>query len=286
VYPGGPFATIGAAQAKAIADGHTDSGNSAVVLISPKAGGWNEDIILTAGVHIQGIWGNDEYSILVNGKISFTPAVGLFHQVHVEGLYLQAPAGKPCVELLGANVGQLYVRNCVVTKAENTAPNVLINGNAGSTLFLQDCIGNLAAGGTAYDIESGTLQAVTCDLSAAAAARGLKIGAAGLAKFFNVNLVARGPDVVNVASGGAYQFDNVLITQGTAGNSGIIQAGIPPFPTGLLIYCFFNVPLGAGYAAKGTGVLSHASNVFATNAKFQSPGLVLNPLAILPVPTP
>lgn len=288
VFSGGPYATIAAAIAQAQADGHTTIGNGAVILVSPKTGGWTEDVILTTGLGLQGVWSANDYTVQINGKVSYTPGVlGVSgEKVNVQGLYIKGAVGKPCLELVGVNVGQMYVTDCVLDKTENTAPNVSLNGNASSLLLVDNCIGDVPAGGTAYDVESGTLQAITCAITSNVAARGLKVGAAGVANFYDVALVANGADVVNVASGGAYAFEQMQITQVTAGNSGIVQVGTPPFPTGLCIFSLFNVPTGAGYAAKGTGILSYGSNVFIGNVKFQNPGLTLVSLPIVPTLTP
>jgi hypothetical protein len=274
VFVGGPYATIAAAIAQAVADG-ANIGRPATVLISPKTNGWVEDINLVAGVNIQGLWAVQDYGPQIKGKISYTPGAGgnPSQKVNVTGLYILGPVGKPAIEIVGTNAGTLYVKDCIVDKfaSGDTTPNVVVNGNVSSGLVITDCIGNIFTNGTAYQILSGKLTATNCQISSNVAARGLEIGANGAVYMANnCVLASNGPDVVNVVSGGSYLFVNTTISNSLANSSGIVQQGTAPFQTGALISCNIVVPTGTGYAVSGTGLLTAGNNLFSANAKVKN----------------
>jgi hypothetical protein len=285
VYLGGPYPTIASAIAKAVADGH-NIGNQATILISPRSDnlGWPEDILLQPGINIQGVWSWQENSVLINGTISYTPGNGgaPVQKVNVSNLWVQAPVGRPCVEVVGASLGKLYLKECILSKVDagDATPVIGMNGHPSSTLFIKECTGNLLAAGTAYQITSGQFAATDCDISSSAAARGLHVGASGSADMTNVTLACSGPDVVNVALGGSCTLTRCRIQQLQANGSGVVQQGDGGSNTSTSIECIFTVPPGAGYAVQGTGKWLYANNIFTGNANVLSAA----PGQIVPVP--
>jgi len=282
VYLGGPYPTIASAITQAVNDGH-NIGDPATILISPRNDnlGWSEDIVLQPGINIQGVWSWQEYSVLINGTISYTPGSGgaPVQKVNVSNLWVQAPAGRPCIEVIGSALGKLYVKDCLLSKVVvgDATPVVVMNGNASSTLFLTNCTGNILGPGMAYQITSGRFAATDCDISGGNSARGLEIGASGSADLTGTTLACTGPDVVSVVQGGIYTLTRCRVQQSQANGSGIVQQGDGVANTGTSIECTFTVPTGAGYVVQGTGKWLNAANVFTGNANVLSaaPGQIV-----------
>jgi len=285
----GTFTTIASAIAQAVADGHTDNTNPALIRVYPQAGGWAEDVALSAGIHIEGVPGAPG-SVQVR-SLSYTPGPGLDEVsgiVQVRGITTFAGAGIDAVALLGTNYGRLILLSCAISKTANGAANVRcdcsgVSSGLPAELVVADCTGDVPAGGLSYQATAGKLTIERSDISGGAAARSLLIDGAAFVVGILANFFSAGADVINLGATASALLVNCFLSQATAGSDGIVQAGGSQLTlTGTLV----NVPSGAGYAARGVGTFAYANNSFADNSKVQVPGLTLAPLATLPTPTP
>lgn len=291
----GPYWTVQGAINAAVADGHTSNANPALVAVSPKSGGWAEDVLLAAGVHLRG---NPDapYAVQIR-SLSYTPGAGLTGAtgvVQVEGVRTFAASGRPAVWLQGTDYGRLFVRRCVVDKlAVGGLPNVRVDntglsGSVKSDCTLIDCIGTVPSTGTAYRVTNGALVAFRCDVIGASGAPAVRStlldGATAVATFWGCNLVSSGTDVVatTTAAGSSVTINNSVLRNLLANSSGVnLLAGT--FAT--ILNSYFAVPAGAGYAVTGSGTYTNANNAYDPNANTKNTLTLVN-LATAPVPTP
>jgi hypothetical protein len=283
VYPGGQWPTIQSAIDQAVSDGHTaQDNNPAYVWIYPTGtmAGYVENLMLSPGVNLIG-FGTAEYSVFLNGRIRYMPPAGTIgpNTVHVEGLWIQAPAGINSVELTGLNVGRIFLRQCVVNKlGPGPAANIEISGAATSELHVTDCIGNGAGGALMWNAVSGRLFATRCDISPGT--RSVHVAGGATAVFVQCNLQASGADVALVDAGGFVTVSDCLINQVTAAMAGITVNGVAT-----VIQSSYGVPASLNYAALGAGTLAHGGNVFLANNRYRTT-LTLVPLAVTPALVP
>lgn len=147
------FTSIQDAINAAVAAGHTNNDNPALIEVYQKNGGYNESLVLQPGIHIIGVGGTGRQNqVAVNGNISYNPPAGTRTQnrVTLENIIITSALGAHSCLLDGVNQFEIAFYNCVISREglndgfrAITKLNTQVGGNArlywiDSSIFFED----------------------------------------------------------------------------------------------------------------------------------------------------
>jgi hypothetical protein len=123
-----PYKTIVAAITVAIA--------TTVIVIEP--GTYNESLILKSGIYLRSRGDTSSYGVTITGKLTFSAGAG---NVLLSGIYVYNTSGH-ALELIGTDAQKIRAYNCKFETNSASAHHAILatNTNAGSELFLNDCL--------------------------------------------------------------------------------------------------------------------------------------------------
>lgn len=246
----------------------TAASPTTIIVIEP--GSYNESLTLKAGIYLRSRGATSSYGVTITGKLTFSAGAG---NILLSGIYVYNTSGH-ALEFIGTDAQKIRAYNCKFETNSAGAHHAILatNTNAGSELFLNDCLVQiLNSSGGARCIETDATSALSLGVKETTIRiiddiDNLALNLTGAVKYWQtldqikgrVAVASTATATITLCS--LYATAQAVLTTNSAGltvlTSCLISTGVSPTIAGAGAFAYGGVSYGAagsGFAATLNG---------------------------------